>query len=36
VDDEDRSTISMKDLAVVLLDEAEQPKHHQTRFTAAY
>ena len=24
------------DVAVVLLDETEQPKHHQTRFTAAY
>lgn len=30
------STISMEDLAVALLDEAEQPTHHQTRFTAAY
>ena len=30
------SNISMEDLAVVLLDEAENPKHHQTRFTAAY
>jgi putative NADH-flavin reductase len=36
VDDEGRSTISMEDLAVVLLDEAERPKHHRTRFTAAY
>ncbi|MES9902766.1 MAG: hypothetical protein ABW168_08795 [Sedimenticola sp.] len=30
------SQISMEDLAVVLLDEAEQPKHHRVRFTAAY
>ncbi|MBA2549779.1 MAG: NAD(P)H-binding protein [Nocardioidaceae bacterium] len=30
------SRISMEDLAVVLLDEAERPKHHRTRFTAGY
>jgi len=30
------SKISMEDVAIVLLDEAEQPKHHQTRFTVAY
>ncbi len=36
LDPEGNSTISMEDLAVVLLDEAEQPKHHRTRFTAAY
>ncbi len=36
VDAEGNSTISMADLAVALLDEAEQPKHHRTRFTAAY
>ena len=36
VDGEGNSTISMEDLAVALLDEAEQPKHHRTRFTAAY
>jgi len=30
------SAISMEDFAVVLLDEAEYPKHHQVRFTAAY
>jgi putative NADH-flavin reductase len=36
VDAEGNSTISMEDLAVALLDEAEQPKHHRTRFTAAY
>lgn len=33
---EGNSTISMEDLAVVLLDEAERPKHHRTRFTAGY
>ncbi|WEB43927.1 NAD(P)H-binding protein [Streptomyces yunnanensis] len=36
VDAEGNSVISMEDLAVVLLDEAERPKHHQARFTAAY
>jgi putative NADH-flavin reductase len=30
------STISMDDLAVALVDEAERPKHHQTGFTVAY
>jgi len=28
--------ISMEDLAVALLDEAESPKHHRERFTVAY
>ena len=36
LDEEGNSTISMEDLAVALVDEAERPKHHQTRFTAAY
>jgi len=36
VDAEGNSTISMEDLAVALLDEAERPKHHRTRFTVAY
>lgn len=36
VDAEGNSAISMEDLAVVLIDEAELPKHHRTRFTAAY
>jgi len=36
LDAEGNSTISMEDLAVALVDEAEQPKHHRTRFTAAY
>lgn len=30
------SALSMEDLAVALLDEAERPKHHRARFTAAY
>ena len=33
---EGKSTISMEDLAVVIVDEAERPQHHQTRFTAGY
>jgi putative NADH-flavin reductase len=35
-DDNNRSILSGEDLAVVLADEAEAPKHHQLRFTAAY
>lgn len=31
-----QSILSVEDLAVVLLDELENPKHHQERFTAAY
>lgn len=34
--DEQRSILSVEDLAVVIADEAENPKHHQVRFTAAY
>lgn len=30
------STMSGEDVAVVLLDEVENPTHHQERFTAAY
>jgi putative NADH-flavin reductase len=30
------SAISMEDLAVALVDEAETPKHHRTRFTVGY
>lgn len=36
VDARGNSKISMEDLAVALLDEAERPKHHRTRFTVAY
>ncbi|WP_303311625.1 NAD(P)-dependent oxidoreductase [Hymenobacter sp. BT730] len=34
--DEGRSVLSGEDLAVVILDELEQPKHIRQRFTAAY
>ncbi|MBP1225066.1 NAD(P)-dependent oxidoreductase [Flavobacterium sp. 1355] len=34
--DEQRSILSVEDLAVVIADEAENQKHHQVRFTAAY
>ncbi|WP_106538512.1 NAD(P)H-binding protein [Haloactinopolyspora alba] len=36
VDDAGRSAISMEDLAVALLDEAERPRQHRQRFTVAY
>ena len=31
-----RSILSVEDLAVVIADEIETPKHHRARFTAAY
>lgn len=31
-----RSILSVEDLAVAIADEAENPKHHKQRFTAAY
>jgi putative NADH-flavin reductase len=34
--DEQRSILSVEDLAVVIADEVETPTHHQVRFTAAY
>lgn len=34
--DEQRSILSVEDLAVAIADETENPKHHQVRFTAAY
>ena len=34
--DEQRSILSVEDLAVVIADETESPKHHQIRFTAGY
>ncbi|MFC6098004.1 NAD(P)-dependent oxidoreductase [Flavobacterium qiangtangense] len=34
--EEGRSLLSGEDVAVVLADEIENPKHHQVRFTAAY
>jgi uncharacterized protein len=36
VDADGNSRISHEDLAVALLDEAERPRHHRTRFTVAY
>lgn len=35
-DENQRSILSVEDLAVVIADEVEDPKHHQVRFTAAY
>ena len=35
-DENNRSILSGEDLAVVIADETENPKHHQVRFTAAY
>lgn len=35
-DNNQRSILSAEDLAVVIADEVENPKHHQVRFTAAY
>jgi len=35
-DANNRSALSVADLAVVIADEVENPKHHQQRFTAAY
>ena len=34
--EEQRSILSVEDLAVVIADEVEIPKHHQQRFTAGY
>ena len=36
LDESGQSRISMEDLAVAMLDEAERPQHHQRRFTVAY
>ena len=35
-DGQGNSHISMEDFAVALLDEAQEPRHHQQRFTVAY
>jgi putative NADH-flavin reductase len=35
-DNNGKSVLSVQDLAVVIADEVENPKHHQVRFTAAY
>lgn len=34
--DEDRSVLSVEDLALVIIDELETPKHLKQQFTAAY
>lgn len=36
MDEKGKNVLSVEDLAVVIADEVENPKHHQTRFTAAY
>lgn len=36
MDAEGKNVLSGEDLAVVIADETEYPKHHQVRFTAAY
>lgn len=36
MDDEGKNILSGEDLAVIIADEVENPKHHQMRFTAAY
>lgn len=36
VDENNISQLSPEDVAVVLMDEIEKPKHHKERFTAAY
>ncbi len=36
LDENGKNVLSVEDLAVVIADEVENPKHHQTRFTAAY
>lgn len=35
-DKNQRSILSVEDLAIVIADEVATPKHHQVRFTAAY
>lgn len=36
LDENGKNVLSVEDLAVVIADEVEHPKHHQQRFTAAY
>lgn len=36
MDENGKNVLSGEDLAVVIADEVENPKHHKTRFTAAY
>ena len=35
-DENGKNVLSVEDLAVVIADEVESPRHHRTRFTAAY
>ncbi|ADY53017.1 dihydrodipicolinate reductase [Pseudopedobacter saltans DSM 12145] len=35
-DENNASRLSVEDLAVVIFDEVQKPKHHRERFTAAY
>ncbi|WP_159801238.1 NAD(P)-dependent oxidoreductase [Flavobacterium sp. MK4S-17] len=35
-DENHRNSLSVEDVAVVIADEAENPKHHKMRFTAGY
>lgn len=35
-DENNRSVLSVEDVAVVIADEVQNPRHHQQRFTAAY
>jgi putative NADH-flavin reductase len=35
-DEHHRNSLSVEDVAVVIADEAENPKHHKMRFTAGY
>jgi putative NADH-flavin reductase len=35
-DDNGDSRISQEDFAVAILDEAEDPRHHRSRFTVGY
>jgi putative NADH-flavin reductase len=36
LDADGNSAISMEDFAIALVDEAEHPRHHRTRFTVGY
>ncbi len=36
LDEQGQSSVSMEDFAIALMDEAEQPKHQQMRFTLGY
>jgi putative NADH-flavin reductase len=36
MDENGKNVLSVEDLAVVIADEVEKPKHHRMRFTAAY